>query len=58
MNFGIYMVGVLLVVVGLAYGASRIGISNTWITIVCIIILGLGVMAAVSRTRQKDPPTQ
>jgi hypothetical protein len=58
MNFGLYMVGVLLVVVGLAYGASRIGISTTWITIICIVIIGLGVMAAVSRTRQKDPPAQ
>lgn len=58
MNFGIYMVGVLLVVVGVAYGASRIGIGTTWITIISIVIIGLGTMAAVSRTRQKDPPAQ
>jgi hypothetical protein len=58
MNFGIYMVGMLLVVVGLAYGASRIGIPTVWITIICIVLIGLGVMAAVSKTRQKDPPAQ
>jgi hypothetical protein len=46
----------LLVVAGLAYGASRLGISSTWIMIGAIIILGLGLMAGITRTRQKDPP--
>ena len=58
MNFALYMIGVLVVVLGLAYGASRLGVSTTWIAIGCIVITGLGIMAAVSKTRQKDPPAQ
>lgn len=58
MNFALYMVGVLVVVLGLGYGASRLGISTTWIAIGSIIIIGLGIMAAVSKTRQKDPPAE
>ncbi len=56
MNFMLYMFGLLFVVLGLAYGASRLGIGQTWITIGVVIVIGLGIMAAVSKTRQKDPP--
>ncbi len=55
MNFMLYMLGVLFVACGLAYGASRLGIGQTWITIGVIVIIGLGIMTAVAKTRQKDP---
>lgn len=55
MNFMIYLLGTLIVVGGLAYGASRLHISSTWIIIGCAIILGLGIMTGVTQTRQKDP---
>ena len=58
MNFAIYLIGALLVVCGLAYAASRLGVSSTWIFIGAIIIIGLAIMAGVSKTRHKDPPTQ
>jgi hypothetical protein len=56
MNLAIYMIGVLIVVAGLAYGASRLGVSSTWIFIGALIIIGLGIMAGITKTRQKDPP--
>ena len=56
MNFAIYIIGALIVVIGLAYGASRLGVSQTWIIIGAIIIIGLALMAGVTKTRQKDPP--
>ena len=55
MNFMLYMLGVLFVACGLAYGASRLGIGQTWITIGVIVIIGLGIMTAVAKTRQNDP---
>jgi hypothetical protein len=42
-------------VAGLAYGASRMGISSTWILAAALIIVGFGVMGGIVRTRQKDP---
>lgn len=54
MNFALYMIGVLIVVGGLAYGAIQLGISSTWIVIGAAVILGLGIMAGVVKTRQKD----
>ena len=56
MNFMMYLLGTLIVVGALAYGASRLGVSSTWILVGAAIILGFGIMTGVTRTRQKDPP--
>ena len=56
MNFAIYIIGAILVVIGLAYGATRMGVNSTWIIIGAIIIIGLAIMAGVGKTRMKDPP--
>ena len=55
MNFVIYLLGTLIVVGALAYGASRLHISSTWIMIGAAVIIGIAIMTGVTRTRQKDP---
>ncbi len=54
-NFLVYIIGTLLVVGALAYGASLVGISHTWIIVGAIALIGLGVMGGITKTRQKDP---
>ena len=54
-NFFVYMIGVILVVAALAYGANLMGISATWIAVFAVAVLGLGMMGAVVKTRQKEP---
>jgi hypothetical protein len=54
-NFFVYMIGVLLVVGALAYGGTLLGVSPTWIGVVALAIIGLGVMGAIVKTRQKEP---
>lgn len=54
MSFALYMVGVVLLVSGIAWGLSLAGVATTYIAIACLIVVGLGVMAAVARTRTKD----
>jgi hypothetical protein len=54
-NFFVYMVGVVLVVGALAYGASLLGLGSTWIAVVAIAAVGIGLMGAIVKTRQKDP---
>jgi hypothetical protein len=51
----IYLVGTLLVVAGLAYGASRLGVSQVWIIAGALVIIGVGLMGGIVKTRQKDP---
>ena len=54
-NMLIYLIGTLLVVGGLAYGASRVGVSQVWIITGALVIIGLGLMGGIVKTRQKDP---
>ena len=42
-NFVVYLIGTLLVVAGLAYGASRLGVSQVWIVAGALVIIGSGL---------------
>ena len=55
-SFALYLVGILIVAGGLAYGAHLAGLATQWIAVGVVVLLGLGIVMAVSRTRQKDPP--
>ncbi len=55
MSFGLYLVGFVLLVVGLAWAASMANVPGQWIGVGVIAMLGLGIMMGVSRTRQRDP---
>ena len=55
MSFALYMVGLVLLVGGVAWGLVTAGLSAVYVGITCLIVLGLGIMMAVSRTRTKDP---
>jgi len=55
MSFALYMVGFLIFMAGLIWGASVAGVPTLYIGIGALIILGLGIFSAVSRTRSKDP---
>ena len=55
MSFGLYLVGYLIVVLGLAYGAHLAHMPNQWIAVLVIVLVGIGILKAVTSTRQKDP---
>lgn len=56
MSFALYVLGFVIFIAGLAWGASVAGLSPTYIAIGALILLGIGIFSAVSRTRSKDPP--
>ena len=53
-NLVIYLIGTALEAGGLAWGANEMGAPPIWIIIGVIIIFGMGIMAAVAKTRQKE----
>jgi hypothetical protein len=55
MSFGIYAVGYLILIVGLAYLAHLMHIPQAYIVAGAIIFLGIGIVTGVKNTRQKDP---
>jgi Zn-dependent protease with chaperone function len=56
MSFAIYMIGLALLLGGIGWALVTAGLAQLYIGIALLIIAGIGVMMAVSRTRAKDPP--
>jgi hypothetical protein len=55
MSFGIYALGYVFVIVGVAYMAHLMHIPQAWIAGIVLVLLGLGIVTGVQNTRQKDP---
>jgi hypothetical protein len=56
MSFALYMIGFIIFLAGLAWAAVVAGVPQTYIAIGAVVLLGIGIFTAVSRTRAKDPP--
>jgi hypothetical protein len=54
MSFGIYVLGYLIVIGGLAYGAVLMHVPARWIVVAAVVLTGLGIVTGVKATRQKD----
>jgi hypothetical protein len=55
MSFAIYLIGYIVVIVGLAVGAHMMHVPPRWIGVGAVILTGLGILTGVARTRQRDP---
>ena len=55
MSFGLYTIGYLILIAGLAYLAHLMHIPQRYIVALVIILAGIGVVTGVQSTRQKDP---
>jgi hypothetical protein len=55
MSFGLYLLGYIIVIGGVAYGAFLAHVPHHWIGVIVLVMLGLGILTAVTHTRHKDP---
>jgi hypothetical protein len=55
MSFAIYLIGYAIFIAGLAIGAHMMHMPPRWIGVGVLVLAGLGVLKAVSSTRQRDP---
>jgi hypothetical protein len=53
-SFVIYMIGLAILIGGMAWGLVLAGLAVKYIAIACLVVAGIGIMMAVSRTRTKD----
>lgn len=56
-NFVVYLIGYTIAIIGVAYGLSAAGLGQEWIIALVLILAGLGVVYALSRS-QKDTTTR
>lgn len=56
MSFALYIVGFILIIIGVAWAMLTAGVAIIKIAIACVILLGIAVLTGVVKTRPKDPP--
>lgn len=54
MSFGIYLIGYLIMIIGLGIGAHLMHMPPRWIGVGLLVMIGLGVVTGVSSTRNRD----
>ena len=54
--FAIFIVGFIILIAGLAYGANMAGMSPQWIGVGVAVLVGIGVVMGVTKTRSKEQP--
>jgi len=55
MSFAMYVLGFVLLIAGLAYGAVLAHVPQHWIAVGVVALIGIGIMSGVTRTRMRDP---
>ena len=55
MSFGIYIVGYIILSLGLAIGANMLHVPARWIGVGVLCLVGVAIVHGVTATRQKDP---
>lgn len=56
-SFSTYLLGFIILIIGIAVGAYLLNVPPTWIAVGVIILVGVGILMATSRTKPRDPPT-
>jgi len=55
MSFSLYLIGFIVLIVGLAVGANMMHMPPRWIGVGVIVMVGLGILTGVTMTRGRDP---
>jgi hypothetical protein len=55
MSFGIYAIGYLILILGVAYLAHLMHVPQSYIVAIAIILFGAGIVTGVQKTRGRDP---
>ncbi len=53
-SFTLYLIGFVILIGGLSYGAYLMGAQPIWIGTGAVVLIGIGIITAVSKTRQRD----
>ena len=56
-SFSTYLIGFIVLIIGLAVAAILLGVPQIWVVVGCIVLIGIGILMATTRTKPKDPPS-
>jgi hypothetical protein len=55
MSFGLYIIGFIVLISGLAIGAHMMHVPPRWIGVGAVVLAGIGILTGVTSTRNRDP---
>jgi len=55
-SFALYLIGMIVVIGGLTYAAWLMHVPTQWLVVGVLVLLGIGIVGAVTHTRRRDPP--
>ncbi|MET4569375.1 hypothetical protein [Rhodanobacter soli] len=55
-SFALYLIGMIVVIGGLVYAAWLMHVPTQWLVVGVLVLLGIGIVGAVTHTRRRDPP--
>ena len=53
-SLSVYLLGFLILTAGLAMGMHLAGLPTAWIGAAGVVLLGIGILTGVSKTRTRD----
>jgi len=54
-SFQTYLLGFIILIIGLALAAYLLGAPTLWIAVGVIVLIGLGIITATRHTKPRDP---
>lgn len=55
MSLAIYLIGYAVLIIGLGIGANMMHVPPRWIGVGVVVLIGLGILSGVAKTRGRDP---
>lgn len=56
-SFSTYVIGWIVLIIGLAVAAYLVNVPPNWIAVGVIVLIGIGILLATTRTKPRDPPS-
>ncbi len=54
-SFSTYLIGFFILVIGLGIAAYLLNVPTMWILVGVVVLIGIGILMATSRTKPRDP---
>jgi positive regulator of sigma E activity len=55
-SFATYLIGFIILIVGLAIAAYLVNVPTQWIVVGVVVLIGIGVLMATRHEKPRDPP--
>lgn len=56
MSTALYVIGFIVLIAGLAWAATVLGVPSIWITIGVVVVAGIAIIGIAGNLRQTEPP--